>query len=126
MKRVRRIGWVLLGLAFVLTSIAVGIRYTVGGDTADIITAGGVSAFSLGFILWMISSVTRLAKGDVRLRPWNALKLMPAYFAAFAALRFGAWAIFSEMEYNFADTLIHSIVPALVLSFYSTAYRSPT
>jgi len=109
----------------VIALASFALRYAIDEGSVDTIATGGAIAFFVGGILWMTSVIVRLLKGQVRLRPWDALKRASVYFAVFAALRFGAWAIFPEMERDLFEALFLSIATALALSFYSTAYRKP-
>ncbi|MDR6850958.1 hypothetical protein J2Y54_000451 [Sphingomonas sp. BE123] len=125
MKQLKRIGLGLCGFGMVVVLASLALRYAIDEGSADAVLIGGTIAVLVGGVLWLTSSLVRLLKGEVRLRPWDAVKLAFLYFAVFAALRFGAWAIFPEMERDVVKALFLSIFPALVLGFYSTAYRKP-
>jgi hypothetical protein len=125
MMLIRRIGWALLILAFFLALTATSLRYVAGGETADIAMIGFAVVMLLGIIALTISAVYRLSRGDVKLRPWLALKSALIIFVTVLVFTFLIWAVFPSMERNLTDVFMHAVIFALGYSLYTTAYRKP-
>jgi len=125
MRQVRRIGWMLIALGFALAIVALALRYTIGGDLADTAGMGAAATMLLGFGLWMISALTRLFKGEIRIRPWDALKSAIMIFGIILGLRFLIWMIFPDLERDLIEAVWKSAVFAIPFSLYQTAYRKP-
>ncbi|WP_294079538.1 hypothetical protein [Sphingomonas sp.] len=99
------------------------MRYAAGAEASNIVMIGFGVTMLLGIIVLTISAIWRISKGEVKLRPWLAVK--PALFIFFGtmALRFLAWAVFPGLERDLTGAVIHSLIFALAYSLYSTAYR---
>ena len=119
----KRVGWGLIALGFILALVTATLRKTVSDESADLAMIGFVLAILLGFIALAVSASVRLWKGELKLRPWDAFKAALLYFVVFMTLRIGAWALFADMERDIVKALVLSIAPAVALGFYSTAYR---
>lgn len=125
MRQVRRIGWMLIALGFALAIVALALRYTIGGDLAGTAGMGAAATMLLGFGLWMISALTRLFKGEIRIRPWDALKSAILIFAAMLGLRSLLWLIFPDFERDWIGIIWKSAAFAIAFSLYQTSYRKP-
>ncbi|MDK2766874.1 hypothetical protein [Sphingomonas sp.] len=126
MKQLKRIGLGLCGIGMVVVLASFALRYVIDEGSTDTIAIGGAIAVFVGGVLWMTSSFVRLLKGEVRLRPWDAVKLASLYFVIFLALRLGLWAIFPNMERDLVKALLVSLLIALAMGLHSTAYRRRT
>ena len=126
MKQLKRIGLGLCGIGMVVVLASFALRYVIDEGSTDTIAIGGAIAVFVGGVLWLTSSFVRLLKGEVRLRPWDAVKLASLYFVIFLALRLGLWAIFPNMERDLVKALLVSLLIALAMGLQSTAYRRRT
>ena len=126
MKQLKRIGLGLCGIGMVVVLASFALRYVIDEGSTDTIAIGGAIAVFVGGVLWLTSSFVRLLKGEVRLRPWDAVKLASLYFVIFLALRLGLWAIFPNMERDLVKALLVSLLIALAMGLHSTAYRRRT
>lgn len=80
----------------------------------------------LGLVLIVGSVVSRMVSGQLRLRPWDALKQIPITFSILTCLIILARFVFPSSERSLTFYLIMAIVLAVVSSFQQTAYRKPT
>jgi uncharacterized iron-regulated membrane protein len=81
--------------------------------------------FVLGTVILVATFSTRLYRGDVRLRPWDAAKRAVVLFLIVLGLRLLAWLIFPALDRDLAEAIAVSALFAIIFSLYSTAYRKP-
>ncbi|HEY1125037.1 MAG TPA: hypothetical protein VGE65_05350 [Sphingobium sp.] len=119
----RRIGWALAALALLPAVGSLGLRYAGQIELADNALIGFAATFLLGMMLVLISGGIRLARGEVKLRPWDAAKSALLMFGIIMAIRVLAWVVLPSLGRDLIDAVIQSAIFAIAYSLYSTAYR---
>lgn len=113
-----------MSLALILALIAGGLRYSGVGEPPDELVIGFAIALLLGLITLAISAAIKLAKGDIRLRPWDAARkaitLFLLYLGVYVLLSFA----FSGMKMD-VKVAIQAAAFAIIYSLFTTAYRKP-
>ena len=116
----RKAGYALAGLALVLA-----ILIQVFGIDGPISLAAFGLCMSLGALALLTSGLIRLAKGELKLRPLDALKRMPILFVIFGAMLLTLHFIFDSSDQTLAESLIMVVLLTVFFAFYQTAYRMP-
>ena len=80
--------------------------------------------FVLGTVLLVSTSVARLYRGDVKLRPWDAAKKAVVLFVIIMALWLLARLVYPS-EFDLTEAIVVSALVAISSSLYTTAYRKP-
>ena len=119
------LGWISLTLAFALALVAAGLRYAGGAEAPMVVMIAFGIALVVGLVALAISAAMLLAKGEVKLRPWDALKKAAMLFLIILGLRCLAWFVFPGLERNFGYELFQSAAFAALFALYTTAYRKP-
>lgn len=119
----RRVGWLLLVLAFVLALTAAGSRQFFGGEPGEIIVVSFLLLMLMAISVLVVSAVSRLIKGEVRLRPWDATRRALPLFAIVLGGRLVFYAIFPKPERDLTIDIVSSVAFAVFYGLYTTAYR---
>jgi hypothetical protein len=119
----RRAGYVLFGLAIICIIASKSLESSGDENAADIASIGFLGSMLLCAIAFLSSALLRMRRGDLRLRPWLALRTAPLVFLGFLALRLLFEAISKTPEYNWFDILLLPVIMTIIHSLSSTAYR---
>jgi len=117
---VRKASYILVGLGLLQ---AIAIKLFDLEDTLWLASFG--ITMILGTVMLMGSVVSRLANGQLKLRPLQALKRFPLLFAVLAGAMILARFILPPSDKSLTYYLIMAAILAGVFSFQQTAYRKP-
>jgi len=117
---VKRFGWLIMAAAVVVGVVA----RILGQNTANFDAALGLCLL-LGIALWGIDAAIRMFRGKLAFRPLDAIKRACVLLLVLALIRGFLWFFFPSMHQDIAEAIFVSVLTALCLGFYSTAYRSP-
>lgn len=111
-----------VGYALFFIGLVAGGLTTLFAPGSDIIAIFGLLMIG-GATLLVISGITRIAKGEVRLRPIMAMRKAALLFVIIVGLKvvFELW--FPSLKFDLANAVISSAVFALAFGFHATAYR---
>jgi len=116
----RTAGYILAGLAFASALL----WHWVGRDNVWLMAIFG-SSIVTGILLLTVNAIIRLKKGDLQLRPINAVKRAPIIFVIMVAVYGLAGVIFPATQIDWTETLIKCAVVSLTMAIYFSAYRKP-
>ncbi len=116
----RRVGWISLAVAFAAALLTIGF----GRENVWLLSTFGITIV-LGTVLLGSTSVARLYRGDVKLRPWDAAKKSFVIFVIVLALRLLACVVLQPTEFDLKEAIFMSAVFAIFFGLYTTAYRKP-
>ncbi|WP_086734745.1 hypothetical protein [Erythrobacter colymbi] len=116
----KTVGWIVTGLGFV----AALLWNALGQDNVGIMAVAALSIIA-GMVLLAGNAVMRMSRGELRLRPLDALKRMPLIFVVMVGVYALALVVFPETRIDWTETLIRCAVVSLTMAFYFSAYRKP-
>jgi hypothetical protein len=121
----RNASWALITLAFVLAFVALGLQIWGNDGAAMFIKIGFAVTLLLGVVVLTISACIRLARRELLLRPWDAMRKAVLIFL----IVFGIRSLIELIAPGFGGDLrmaaLHSAGFAIVYGLYTTAYRKP-
>ena len=122
----RRTGWLLLALAAAAAAMAFVCQYVGYEDWSGPAIFSFIILMLLGGAFLSLSALMRFARGELRLRPKDALRSTVTVFAAIVGLKALFWVIFPDDDRNMLKALLVSAAFSAAYGLYSTAYRRTT
>ena len=116
----RTAGWIIICLGF---ASALLWNY-LGRDNVGVMAVGGLSIVA-GMILLAIDAIVRMSRGQLRLRPLDAMKRMPLIFMVMVGVYALALVIFPETQFDWTAILIRCAIVSLTMALYFSADRKP-
>ena len=116
----RTAGWIIICLGF---ASALLWNY-LGRDNVGVMAVGGLSIVA-GMILLAIDAMVRMSRGQLRLRPLDAMKRMPLIFMVMVGVYALAVVISPDTQIDWTETLLKCAVVSLTMAIYFSAYRKP-
>ena len=113
-------GWILSCLGFA----SAFLWNFLGQDNVGLMAVGALLILA-GMFLLAINAMTRMSRGELRLRPIAALKRGPILFLVMVGVYALAHVIFPEREIDWTETLIRCAIVSLTMALYFSAYRKP-
>lgn len=114
----RTAGWVL----FLLGLIFIPLSHYIAPEMHLLLIIFGSSMLA-GLILLLANGINRLRKGEVVLRPFDAMKKAIWLFLLMLGIRLLIYFVFPNFEQDITVAILNSAIFAIVFSFYTTAYR---
>lgn len=119
----KRLGYIFSGIGLVLAILTFALRGAISDDVALVPLFGAAISLLIAFLIFIASGISRLARGDIKLRPWDAARKFPTLFAIILGLHLVIGAILPGLKYDILLAVLRSAVGALFFSLYNTAYR---
>jgi hypothetical protein len=117
---VKEIAYLLIGSALI-----VGLSVRIFVPHLEWAYAGAGLALLLGSLFLITNGATRLWKGNVKLRPWDATRKAWWMFLVILGMRLIAQFIFPNLKLDVVYAIFQSALIATIFSLHSTAYRKP-
>ncbi|MDN3645133.1 hypothetical protein QWY75_02800 [Pontixanthobacter aestiaquae] len=116
----RRLGWALamIGLALALIASVFGVKN-------DWLITTALLFFFGGFALLGVSAIIRLKRGQLRLRPWLALKQGFMFFLLFLGIRLAYMWWVPSFEQSLSEAIFVSAFTGICFGLWQSAYRKP-
>lgn len=114
-----------LGDALVFAGLVAGVTIRAFmPDQEDLFALAGLVLLA-GSIILLASGAIRLFRGEVKLRPIDALKKAVVLFLIVLGLRTLLWVAFPSLDRDLNAAVLWSAIFAVSLGLYTTAYRKP-
>ncbi|WP_156522890.1 hypothetical protein [Erythrobacter neustonensis] len=111
-------GWILTCLGFALAFV----WNFLAQDNVGLMAVSALLIFA-GMLLLAVNATMRMSRGELRLRPIEAVKRWPIIFLVMVGVYALAHVIFPEMEIRWTETLIKCSIASLAMALYFSAYR---
>ncbi len=111
------------GTVLLVIGIVLGITSQFAGPSPVWLVFVAFPIALLGGILYILDSLKRLSRGQVVLRPYDALKYAFWMFVVMCGLRLLIWLFFPDFQKKIAEGILFNATFALAFAFSTTAYR---
>lgn len=95
-----------------------------GQDNVGIMAVAALAILA-GMALLAIDAIRRMSRGELRLRPLDALKRVPIIFVVMVGVYALALVIFPETQFDWTEILIRCAIVSLTMALYFSAERKP-
>ena len=114
----RTAGWIIICLGFA----SAFLWNYLGRDNVGVMAVAGLSIVA-GMVLLAANAMMRMSRGELRLRPLDALKRMPVIFLVRVGVYALAVLIVPDAEIDWTDTLVKCAIVSATMAIYFSAYR---
>lgn len=111
-------GWIIICLGFA----SAFLWNYLGRDHVGVMAVGGL-AIVTGMILLAIDALRRMSRGELRLRPLEALKRAPLIFLVMVGVYVVVVLIAPDTQIDWTETLIRCAAVSATMAIYFSAYR---
>lgn len=114
------VGLTFMVLGGALWLAALGFQEALGIERSTVVWFLAIPAMLLGLIAWAVSASISISRGEVKLRPWQALKPAIVIFVILMAAKLLASEVFSVPMRSWVISILGTAIFAIVLGLYQT------